>query len=167
MDILYADIYTTSTGQTLDTFVIQDSNGSPISEARDIETIRSNLMKVLQFQQKPEIKISQRMPRQLKSFRFPTEVTYTQDILNHRTIMEIISIDRPGLLYTISNLIAEVGLEVSHAKISTLGEKIEDIFYLTDEKQNAVRDENLLKKLESNIIQSLDQESSEPVDLTI
>ncbi len=167
MDILYADIYTTSGGQTLDTFVIQDSNGSPLSEVRDIEAIRSNLMKALQFQQKPEIKISQRMPRQLKSFKFPTEVTFTQDILNHRTIMEIISIDRPGLLYAISNLIAEVGLEVSHAKISTLGEKIEDIFYLTDENQNAVRDEDLLNKLKTNIIQTLDQESSEPVELTI
>jgi [protein-PII] uridylyltransferase len=168
LDILYADIYTTSSNQTLDTFIIQDSNGSPLSEVSDIEMIRNNLMKALESKESPKINISQRMPRQLKSFRFPTQVNYTQDILNHRTIMEIISIDRPALLYTISKLIAEVGLQVSHAKIATLGEKIEDIFYLTDDKHRAVRDTELLKELETRIINALDhEESSEPVELTI
>ncbi len=168
LDILYADIYTTSGGQTLDTFVIQDSNGAPLSEVSDIEMIRNNLMKALESKEKPRVNITQRMPRQLKSFKFPTQVTFTQDILNHRTIMEIISIDRPALLYTISNLIAEVGLQVSHAKIATLGEKIEDIFYLTDDSHKAVRDTELLDRLESKIISVLDHhESSEPVELTI
>jgi [protein-PII] uridylyltransferase len=168
MDILYADIYTTSHDQTLDTFIIQDSNGSPLSEASDIEMIRNNLMKALESKEKPKVNISQRMPRQLKSFKFPTQVNFTQDILNHRTIMEIISIDRPALLYTISNLIAEVGLQVSHAKIATLGEKIEDIFYLTDDLHRAVRDTDLLEQLESKIVDALDhEESSEPVELTI
>ena len=161
LDILYADVYTTSRNQTLDTFVIQDSNGEPISEANDIKMIRNNLQKALQSQEKPKVQISQHMPRKLKSFSFPTTVSFTQDILNHRTIMEIISLDRPGLLYTISNLIADVGLQVSHAKISTLGEKIEDIFYLTDKHKNAVRDDELLKLLENNIIHALDVSPSD------
>ena len=158
LDILHADIYTTSDGQTLDTFIIQDADGQPISEAGDIETIRSTLINALDSEEEPEILITQRMPRILKSFTSPTTVDFVQDLLNHRTIMEITTVDQPGLLYIISTLIAESKLQVSHAKIATLGERVEDIFYLTDQQRKAVRDDQLLQQLKNKIIDKLDQQ---------
>jgi [protein-PII] uridylyltransferase len=157
LDILYADIYTTSRGQTLDTFIIQDANGDPLSDSGDIEKVRSELLQALDSDHPPKVTISQRMPRQLKSFKSPSRVEFTQDLLNQRTIMEINSIDRPGLLYTVSRLIADVDLEVSHAKIATLGERVEDIFYLTTNDQRAVTDADLLQQLATSIIATLDQ----------
>lgn len=157
LDILYADIYTTRDNQTLDTFIIQNVESNPISEAGDIEVIRDTLLNALDSDEKPEINICQRMPRILKSFSWPTQVEFVQDILNHRTIMEMTTVDRPGLLYIIAQLIAEANLQVTHAKISTLGERVEDIFYLSDDRHQAVRDSGLLKTLETNIINTLDQ----------
>ncbi len=157
LDILRADIYTTTDQQTLDTFIIQDIDGKPLSDAHDIESIRDALLTALNSKQKPKFNITQRMPRVLKSFSSPTHIEYIQDFLNHRTIMELTTADRPGLLYTVADLISEVNLQVIHAKIATLGERVEDIFYLTDEKQQAVRDKTLLTQLKSSIIERLDQ----------
>ncbi len=161
LDILHADIYTTRDNQTLDTFIIQDSNGEPLSDNHDIDIIQSTLLKALDCDEKPVVNISQRMPRQLKSFNSPSQIEFAQDILNHRTILEITTVDRPGLLYIISELIAEMNLQVSHAKISTLGERVEDIFYLTDNQHHAVRDSQLLTELEHKIKETLDTDQTD------
>jgi [protein-PII] uridylyltransferase len=160
LDILHADIYTTRDNQTLDTFIIQDSNREPLSETHDIEVIQSTLLKALDCHEKPEVNISQRMPRQLKSFNSPTQIEFSQDILNHRTILEITTVDQPGLLYILSEIITEMQLQVSHAKIATLGERVEDIFYLTDDQHQAIRDNQLLLKLEQKIIATLDKDQT-------
>ncbi len=166
LDILYADIYTTSGGQTLDTFVIQDHTGAPISDDGDIDMIRINLCRVLESEEIPTFKISHELPRRLKSFKRPSSVEFNQDFLNHRTIMEVTSIDRPGLLYLIANVIADLDLQVSHAKIATLGEKVDDIFYLTDNNQEAVRDESMLERLRHSIIDTLDSDQPEALTVT-
>jgi [protein-PII] uridylyltransferase len=158
LDILYADIYTTKDNQTLDTFIIQNSEGNPIQEENDIKIIRNNLLQAVACEAKPQVNITQHVPRILKSFNIQTNVVFTQDLLNHRTIMVLTSVDRPGLLYTIAKIIAEADLEVTHAKIATLGEQVEDIFYLTDENNRAVRDQDLLVTLKERIVEILDKD---------
>jgi len=158
LDIVHADIYTTSDNQTLDTFIIQDADGNPIADEGDIGHIQQVLMAAIDCKEKPTVNINQRMPRVLKSFSSPTRVKFTQDLLNHRTILEMITVDRPGLLYTIANLIADANLHVNHAKVATLGERVEDIFYLNDLQHEAVRDKALLQDLKEQIIQTLDSE---------
>ena len=61
LDILNADIYTTSDNYTLDTFIIQDVNGDPISDPSEIMLIRRNLLQALDHEEDPEFKINQRM----------------------------------------------------------------------------------------------------------
>lgn len=160
LDILHADIYTTRDKQTLDTFIIQNSNGEPLSDKQDIEMIQISLLKALESDEKPEVRISQRMPRQLKSFNSPSQIDFAQDILNHRTIMEITTVDRPGLLYIIAEQITAENLQVTHAKIATLGERVEDIFYLTDAQHHAVRDSVLLNSLKQRLTETLDEEKA-------
>ncbi len=167
LDILHADIYTTSDNQTLDTFIIQGSDGEPLSDEHDIEMIRDTLLKALDSDEDPQINITQRMPRQLKSFSSPSEIHFSQDIINHRTVMVITADDRPGLLYIISQLILEVNLQVTHAKIATLGERVEDIFYLNDESHHAVRDPEILNRLREKLIHRLDFDDKEPAVLAI
>ena len=157
LDILHADIYTTHDNQTLDTFIIQDDDGEPITDDGDIDTIRISLIRVLDSEDEPDIVITKRMPRILKSFSSPTGVEFTQDLFNHRTIMVITTVDRPGLLYSIAKVISDSGLQVRHAKIATLGERVEDIFYLTDKNHKAVRNDELLEHLKSELIEKLDQ----------
>jgi len=151
MDIMFADIYTTSDNYTLDTFIVHDCNGEPVQEQHEIDLMRDSLIKALTDPHPPKLQINQRLPRILKSFFSPTEVTFMQDEDNNRTIMQLTTADRPGLLYSVAMMIAEADLEVTHAKITTLGERVEDIFYLTTKTCNAITDPTLLDSLKNHI----------------
>jgi len=71
--------------------------------------------------------------------------------------MEVTTNDQPGLLYSIATIISSMGLMVTNAKITTLGEKVEDIFFLTDNQQQAVTDPELLDQLKSKIKSALEK----------
>lgn len=64
--------------------------------------------------------------------------------------------DMPGMLSTISNVIAQNSINISHAKISTLGEKVDDIFYLSTANGNNITNPSALNKLETQIIKAID-----------
>ena len=83
-------------------------------------------------------------------------VQFEQDYLNGRTVMEISALDMPGLLSVIANVIAEMDIDITHAKISTLGEKIDDIFYLTTPDGQAITDQSMLERLEKKLVASLE-----------
>ena len=85
-----------------------------------------------------------------------TQVRFEQDYLNGRTVMEVSTIDMPGLLSVISNVIAEKNINLTHAKISTLGEKINDIFYLTTPQGAAITDQTALDLLADDLVRALD-----------
>nr|MBA3821098.1 [protein-PII] uridylyltransferase [Deltaproteobacteria bacterium] len=47
------------------------------------------------------------------------------------TIIEVVTRDRVGVLYAITQTLADLGLDISLAKVSTEGEKVADVFYVT------------------------------------
>ena len=49
--------------------------------------------------------------------------------------MELVAGDRPGLLLAVGKVFRELGVEIKTAKILTIGERAEDVFYLTDHGQ--------------------------------
>ena len=70
--------------------------------------------------------------------------------------MEVSTIDMPGLLSVIANVIAEKNIDITHAKISTLGEKIDDIFYLTTPQGAAITDQAALDVLADDLVRALE-----------
>ena len=156
LSILNAEIFTTRDHKIMDTFAIQDRNNQAVTEPEMIRNIEKRLLEALKSNSIYEGRYNTRKPRQLKAFDHPTEVQFEQDYLNSRTIMEISALDMPGLLSTIANVIAEMDINITHAKISTLGEKINDIFYLTSSSGGAITDQAVLDHLEKNLVVALD-----------
>jgi [protein-PII] uridylyltransferase len=78
--------------------------------------------------------IAQRRPRSGMPKRVtpavPTEIRIHDDS-THATIVEVVTRDRVGVLYSITQTLADLGLDISLAKISTEGEKVADVFYVT------------------------------------
>jgi [protein-PII] uridylyltransferase len=60
----------------------------------------------------------------------PTEIRLHDDS-PQATIVEVFTRDRMGVLYAITQTLAELGLDISLAKVSTEGEKVADVFYVT------------------------------------
>ncbi len=156
LSILNAEIFTTRDHKVMDTFIIQDHNGEAVTDAEIIRRIETTLLRALESDAIYEEQKNARRPRLLKAFDHPTEVQFEQDYLNGRTVMEISALDMPGLLSVIANVIAELDIDITHAKISTLGEKIDDIFYLTTPGGKAITDQALLDRLEQNMVAALE-----------
>jgi [protein-PII] uridylyltransferase len=74
----------------------------------------------------------------------PTEIKLHDDS-TAATIVEVFTLDRVGVLYAITQTLADLGFDISLAKVSTEGEKVADVFYvtrggkrITDEQERAV-----------------------------
>ncbi len=70
--------------------------------------------------------------------------------------MKINARDMPRLLSVIANVIATLNINITHAKISTLCEKVDDIFYLTTPDGKHISDQSLLDQLKSSMIEALE-----------
>jgi [protein-PII] uridylyltransferase len=61
-----------------------------------------------------------------------TRLSVTRDERNRRSILELITGDRPGLLCEVGKVLMEERVDLVGAKIMTVGERAEDVFYVRD-----------------------------------
>lgn len=158
LTIADAKIITSTSGYSLDTFIIMEENGNPIGDdpAR-MQQIVKKLTKALSDPNRyPEI-VHKRMPRALKHFRIPTEVVISNDLQHGRTVLELVALDRPGLLAEIGCVFLDNNVLLQNARIATLGERVEDVFYITDANGEMIKDPDLCERLKRSIKDLLDQ----------
>lgn len=157
LTVMDARIITAQSRFSLDTYIVLDENGESIQDPARLEHIRETLVRTLSNPDRfPEI-VQRRMPRQLRHFDVKTQINISQDLANQRTIVEIITLDRPGLLARIGRLFMECGVELQNARIATLGERAEDVFFITDKQQQPITDAALCEKLAVMLRDQLDQ----------
>lgn len=155
LDIQDARIYSSPDGYTIDTFFVLDENGEPTSPDR-FDLIRRALLDELALVNSyPEI-ISRRTPRMLKHFAMPSRTKLSNDLIAGTSVLEVISPDRPGLLAAIGRVFLQHGIQLQNAKIATLGERVEDIFFITDHQGNPLSDPAQCEQLQDNIRKALD-----------
>ena len=156
-----ARIYTGNDGMSLDTFFVLGSDNQPISEdAMRLKDIREALTAALEQSEGEPVIIARRTPRQVKSFFVPTETVMSIDETRNVSVLEIATPDRPGLLARIGKIFVDFGIELQAAKIQTLGERVEDVFFITDNKQEAIRDEKLCETIQQCIRDELDEQAA-------
>jgi [protein-PII] uridylyltransferase len=151
-NIMEAKIHTTQHGYALDSFLVMDAGNDDTTYRDVMNYIEYELELVLgkaEHKQSPKIG---RASRQLKHFPIEPEVKIIQDGKENFQL-SIIAGDRPGLLARIAHVLAHYNIEISSAKINTLGSRAEDTFWiagsalkqpqlintLTDELHNALK----------------------------
>ncbi|MGA6098979.1 [protein-PII] uridylyltransferase [Stutzerimonas marianensis] len=160
LNIHDARIITSSSQFTLDTYIVLDADGSPIgNDPERTEEIRQGLIDALRNPDDYLTIIQKRVPRQLKHFAFPPQVTIHNDMQRPQTIIEVVAPDRPGLLARIGQLFLDFDLSVQNAKIATLGERVEDVFFVTNADNQPLSDPQLCLKLQQAMIKQLSQEN--------
>ncbi|MGH1469679.1 MAG: [protein-PII] uridylyltransferase [Cellvibrionaceae bacterium] len=162
LSIQDARIYHTNSGYTVDTFYVLDQNGSPIGDDPErLKRIYQSLHQELKLLDDYPSVINRRTPRQLKHFSMPTQTMINNDINSGYTILEVTSPDRPGLLARIGRIFMDFSIQLQNAKITTLGERVEDIFFITNNEGNPLSDPNLCRQLQDEICRQLDQHVQE------
>ena len=68
--------------------------------------------------------------------------------------------DRPGLLARIGKIFLDFNIELQNAKITTLGERVEDVFFITNKDQNPIDDPDICQAIQEAIRKELDEQAS-------
>ncbi len=133
LSIQDARITPTADGGSLDAYLVLEDTGLPITDRQRMSAIEQQLMRSLADRSSGTPAVTRRMPRQARMFTTATQVSFSDDADNGRTILEVVAGDRPGLLSEIGKLLWEQRVDLHGAKIMTVGERAEDVFYVTDE----------------------------------
>ena len=89
-------------------------------------------------------------------FNTPTQIALSVDARNGRSVLELTAGDRPGLLCEIGQVLMEERIELHAAKIMTVGERAEDVFYVTD-FDNRPLEAAAAERLKEHLVATLDR----------
>jgi [protein-PII] uridylyltransferase len=140
LTIVDARITPANNGFSLDLYHVLEDNGAPITDADRITDMEQALWNSLRRPEESPMEVSRRAPRQVRMFNTPTRVTITRDERNNRSVLELIAGDRPGLLCDVGKVLWEERVDLQGARVSTIGERAEDVFYVTDTAQRPLED---------------------------
>jgi [protein-PII] uridylyltransferase len=129
--IVDAKAFTTSDGFAFDVFSVQDSRGAAFDDKDRLARLRQTIEKTLRGQIRPRQVLAGRRSR-ASAFRITPIVRFDNNASQLATVVEIECLDRPGLLYDVTQAIFEAGLSISGSMIATYGERAVDVFYVRD-----------------------------------
>jgi [protein-PII] uridylyltransferase len=159
LNIVSARIIPSTDHYTLDTYIVLEADGRPIHGQYRLQEIRQQLYQLLSQPEQTAPPVQRQMARQLKHFNIQTRVLFHEDPNQEHSIMEVITSDRPGLLTRIARAMATCEVRLKTAKIATFGERVEDIFFITDQQGRPLSDEGQQLCLIENIVAALEDDN--------
>lgn len=157
LSIVDASIHTSASGQCFNTVTVLNHAGEAIAEQDSLrQRICDSLRKSLNDETLDTAGEERRISRQLRELPWPTEVEVTTE--DNLTTISILAADRPGLLAHLGLLFMELKLTLRSARITTLGERVEDIFIVQNERGEGLYDTEEIYTLQHTLRQRLDSE---------
>ncbi|MFG0335906.1 MAG: [protein-PII] uridylyltransferase, partial [Maioricimonas sp. JB049] len=152
LEILAADINTASDGVIVDRFRVIDHDFDGTVPPRRFDEVREALHEVIcgttsvesLFQRSRRFGAANQ-PAPVSDL--PTRVALDAESSESRTIVDVFTHDRPGLLYAIARTLFELNLSVDLAKIATHFDQVVDVFYITELNGQKVTDGSRLQEI--------------------
>lgn len=143
-------------GDVFDSFEVLPADGRQLVAAGDVERrIASALASADLDMVKPARRAQ---PRHLRHFRIAPQIAFDTAAERGRTTLSLVSTDRPGLLADVTRVLRAQRLRVHDARIATFGERAEDVFQITDERDQSL-DPQQLHALRDALLACLEGES--------
>lgn len=137
LNIFDAQLMRSKDGYAMNTFIVLEKNDQPISGKNRIATIERALLIALQGMRKKRYQ-PQRISRKIKQFTIKPKVEFLRSTSKINTTVEITALDTSGLLVQIGLIFKQCQLSIHSAKITTIGEKAEDMFVLSNSDNEAL-----------------------------
>lgn len=151
LGVLDARILKSSDRHALDNFQVL-AGPQPPEPQRIVDTLQAALRDPMAV--KPARRAT---PRHLRHFRVPPQVEF-DTVDAQRTRLGLVATDRPGLLADVAQVLRSQRLRVHDARIATFGERVEDIFLLSDQHDRSLP-QDLLGELRATLVACLEGES--------
>ena len=152
LNIQGARIFTSANDYCMDTYTVLETNGQPVGDnSKRIDEIKQVLGGHLQGGHRPVSVARLHRSRKAQYFSKPIEIAFLNTEGKPYSTLEINCPDQPGILACVGKVFAENNVSLQDARITTLGERVEDLFFITDKAGQPIADQTLKENLEQQI----------------
>jgi [protein-PII] uridylyltransferase len=156
LKVLGAEAYTRNDGIALGLFRLEALG----EEEQRFEAVSADVLKALGGRMSLDMRLAEkrleRPAKASKSRRARPRVMVDNEASDFYTVVEVHAVERLGMLYTMTRALAELELDIHLAKVSTYGDDVVNVFYLTDPEGRKVTDPEYVTELEKAIFHRLD-----------
>jgi [protein-PII] uridylyltransferase len=156
INVVDARLIQSANGFSLETYVVLEDNGALITDPARLQEIERGLWRALEAKEDLPLTVTRRAARQVRMFTTPTQVNFSVDSRSERTILELIAGDRPGLLSDVGKVFRAERVALNGAKIMTVGERAEDVFYITG-ADGGLLDQETCRRVADALVLALDR----------
>ena len=150
IETIDSDIHTTDDGlYALNTFICRHKilGGNLIQ--RDIQNIEKKIIAAIDSENPKSV--SKAKPKTKKVFEYATKVHLTDSPIKNTSLITLETLDKPNLLSEVAKIFLDHGISIDSARITTLGEKVEDNFTVTDEKTKSAISKNKAQQIQKKL----------------
>jgi [protein-PII] uridylyltransferase len=153
VSVLDAKIHTTKRGYALDSYLVVNPIGT--GNQRDwLQLVEAELTQALSMRLALANPVKGRISRRSRYFPIQPKVDLRSDTRGEHFLLSVTANDRTGLLYSISRVLSQHGINLFNARVTTLGERVEDLFVvdgpsLTNLRQQLLLESDLLAVLQA------------------
>lgn len=161
INILGAQIHTSTNGKVLDVLQVNSPQGFIITDENRWKKVGEDMRRVLEGKvwvknlvakrRRPTLLVEKPKPR------FPTEVEIDNEVSADYTVIDIYTHDKVGLLYRITSTLTELGLYIGVSKISTKVDQVADVFYVKDIFGHKIVKEAKLKEIRERLTKAIEE----------
>lgn len=148
LNIQDARIFTSSKNYCMNTYSVLAHDGAAIGENPQRVAHIKKLLQDYLAEPSAHLRVTRKRPsRKLRHFGQQVEI----DVINKPdqpwSTLELNCIDRPGILAAVGKVFAEQEIQLLNARIATLGERVEDLFFISDAHDQAITDPDRISAL--------------------
>ena len=153
LDVLAARAWSSEEGIAVEDFEVEPAVGSE----PDWRTVEEDLRRALSGRLSIEARLAERAqsyakrPRPSAAGPIAVEVEVENDASDTSTVVEVRAPDRIGTLYRITRALADLELDIRHAKVSTLGPEVVDVFYVVGSSGEKITDPDHVAEIERGV----------------
>lgn len=152
LSIAEARIHTGHDGRVVDSFIVVDDGSDPDFE-QEFARFQEILAEKLDLAEKLPPPLRGRPSRQSKLFPISPQASLRPDAAGRQYMLSIVTTDRLGLLASIARVFVQYGINLVTARITTLGERAEDVFLIESFK---LRDPVFCAEFEKAVLEALE-----------
>ncbi len=163
--IVDARITTRKDGLTVDVLWIQDQDRQAITESAALEKLSNGLRDALTGMLDIDDATDRRnrqTPSRIRRISAPARVLLNNNASDTHTVIEINGKDAPGLLFKVTRKMADLGLQIQTASVSTYGDRVVDVFYVKDGFGLKITSQTRMDRIQTELLTLL--EESDPAN---
>ncbi len=152
LNIHGARIFTSGNDYCMDTYIVLEDSGRPVgNQPGRLEEIRRKLTEYLKLGDQAVKLAHKRRSRKDKYFSKPIETSLHNPQNKNYSTLEVNCPDHPGILASVGKAFVNNDIHLKDARITTLGERVEDLFFITDKAGKPLTDQAAIDKLLADI----------------